>query len=120
MEIFTSITDSRLFLMDERKREGKNVANQEQLELLKSDGEKWNRWREEHTQEIINLSGADLSGADLSRTDLSHANLSRTNLSAVSLQGTFLFNSNLSDTNLYNDPDCQGRKFLVSKRILLS
>jgi hypothetical protein len=43
------------------------MANQEYLDILKQGVEVWNKWREEHPDEVeIDLSGADLGKAKLS------------------------------------------------------
>lgn len=49
------------------------MANQELLQVLKSGGEAWNKWRLERGEIKLDLCGADLSGADLSGADLSGA-----------------------------------------------
>ncbi len=41
------------------------MANQEHLALLKQGVVVWSQWREEHSSEKIDLSGAELSGAHL-------------------------------------------------------
>jgi uncharacterized protein YjbI with pentapeptide repeats len=80
-------------------REGKNVANQEQLILLKSGREEWNSWIRQ-TREIIDLKGADLKEIDLSKAYLICANLSGANLSGANLSKTLLGLANLSGANL--------------------
>ena len=49
------------------------MANQEQLEILKSGVENWNKWREENPGVRFDFEGADLSGTDLSGADLEDA-----------------------------------------------
>jgi len=41
------------------------MANPEELERLRQGVEGWNKWREEHRLEPVDLGGADLTGADL-------------------------------------------------------
>jgi len=91
------------------------MANQEHLNLLGQGVEKWDEWREEHSEEIADLSGADLSsaelgganlseailaGADLSEADLSQANLYQADLDRAQLQGTYLVGTTLCGANL--------------------
>ena len=71
------------------------MANPEHLAILKQGVEQWNKWREEHAEELRpDLSGADFGWeyvddrdsilpANLSGADLSGANLSGTNLSGA-------------------------------------
>jgi len=66
------------------------MANPEQLKILKSGVENWNRWRDDNPNVKINLRNADLSGLCLVNADLRHAFLMESNLSE----------SNLSDANL--------------------
>jgi uncharacterized protein YjbI with pentapeptide repeats len=68
------------------------MAILEHLTILKLGIKKWNRWREENSEVI-----PDLSGANLLHTDLSYANFSNANLSNVSLN-----NANLSNADLYS------------------
>jgi len=81
------------------------MANQEQLSILKQGVVVWNKWREEHSEITIDLSGADLKGADLQgahldKADLSDANLIVANLSLAKLNGSDLRRANLSGANL--------------------
>ena len=81
------------------------MANEKQLEILKSGVKAWNEWRSEHSNRRIDLRSADLRSADLSHANLreanlSHANLRGANLSHVSLLDTNLFTADLSGANL--------------------
>lgn len=76
------------------------MANPEQLERLKQGVEGWNKWREEHPDEPIDLSDAWLMEASLSRASLSHANLSHANLTEAELAGAELVGANLSEASL--------------------
>lgn len=51
------------------------MNNDQLLELLKSDVNKFNQYREENPQQEIDFSHEDLSGADLSGADLFGADL---------------------------------------------
>ena len=57
------------------------MAKPKQLERLKQGVEGWNKWRTEHPDEHIDLSGAKLSEANLSWADLSWADLTNADLS---------------------------------------
>jgi hypothetical protein len=106
------------------------MMNQEHLNILKQGVDTWNKWREEHSDIMpilfgANLSnsnlsgvnfrgaylvdaflrgatlrGANLSGALLSRADLWGANLSDANLSGANLDGATLIRTNLSRATL--------------------
>ena len=94
---------------------GKQImANNEQLNLLKTSVVGWNAWREAnpdagldetidlHSVNLcnINLSGVNLSGADLSYSNIDYANLSGANLSNAILHHTNLVNANLTGADL--------------------
>jgi hypothetical protein len=49
------------------------MANEEQLAILKSGVEIWNRWRFEHRTQEIDLRRAGLSGTDLHGAKLNEA-----------------------------------------------
>src|SRR2546423_10065579 len=78
----------------------KNMAQQQQLELIRQGTNAWNTWRQQnpseppdlHEEDLshINLSGANLSRANLSGAVLSGANLSKADLSWSSLIGADL------------------------------
>ena len=101
------------------------MAKSKQLERLNRGVEGWNKWRTEHPDEHIDLSGArlseanlswanlsraDLTDADLSEADLwyanvseaalSRANLTRANLSSTNFSGANLSRANLAEANL--------------------
>jgi uncharacterized protein YjbI with pentapeptide repeats len=91
------------------------VAKPKQIERLKQGVERWNKWRTEHPNEHIDLSGAnlsganlsganlswaDLSGADLSEIDLWYANVSEAALSRADLSRSNLLSTNFSGANL--------------------
>ena len=61
------------------------MAKPKQIERLKQGVERWNKWRTEHPNEHIDLSGANLSGANLSGANLSWADLSWADLTGADL-----------------------------------
>jgi len=75
------------------------MANEEQLELLKSGGEAWNKWRKENSYALIDLSEANLFHADLSNADLSGANLSEADLREANLMEADLSEADLIQVN---------------------
>ena len=82
------------------------MENEEQLSFAKQGGDAWNRWRHEHRETLVDLSGADLRGANLRGAFLSGANLSGTilqgvNLSAANLSAANLTGANLTGANLW-------------------
>lgn len=86
------------------------MANETQLNLLKQSVAKFNEWRKENPDKLINLRGADLTSADLRdakliRTDLNAADLRgakliRADLSAANLDSTDLISANLDSADL--------------------
>ena len=88
------------------------MANEEQLEILLSGVEAWNRWRKAHPGIEVNLRGADLQGADLQKADLQsvdlqgarlrYANLQFANLQGANLQHAQLWNTQLEHAQLQN------------------
>ena len=91
------------------------MADQEQLKIIKQGVQAWNKWREEHSNIKVDLSGANLSGIDLTGIDLRDARLTRvdfrdsnlqkarlslTNLSRAVLIGASLNQANLKETRL--------------------
>lgn len=61
------------------------MANPKHLEILKKGVEEWNKWRDDHTEILPDLSRAKLSG-----TDLHEAGLRGEGLSGVNLSGAIL------------------------------
>ncbi len=76
------------------------MANEEQLEMLKSGVRAWNDWRTTSLGTSAELSSADLGGAYLIEANLHRANLAGANLSGADLPGADLSDANLSDANL--------------------
>jgi uncharacterized protein YjbI with pentapeptide repeats len=76
------------------------MANTEQVELLKSGVDAWNKWREQNPDMKIDLRNADLENAGLKGVNLGGANLSGANLSAAKLERADLRSTNLSGGNL--------------------
>lgn len=76
------------------------MANPEHLEIIQQGVEVWNRWREEHPEEIPDLEDANLWGADLRRAALSKANLHGIILSGADLYGATLNGAALLKANL--------------------
>ncbi len=76
------------------------MANQEQLELLKQNIEDWNKWREDHPNTNIDLSGADLRQANLRKVNLTHTNLRGANLRKADLNRADLRGADVMDAIL--------------------
>ena len=77
------------------------MANDEQLKILKQGVETWNRWRDEHPEEDIDLSGADLSGAKLNTANFRRANLNGAKLREAELYDTRFARASLQNAGLY-------------------
>src|SRR5688572_11344056 len=76
------------------------MADQEQLKIIKQGVQAWNKWREEHGNTKVDLSGADLSGVDLTGIDLRDARLTRVDFRNSNLQRVRLSLANLSRATL--------------------
>jgi uncharacterized protein YjbI with pentapeptide repeats len=72
------------------------MANEEQYHLLLADVGKWNSFRIEHPDVLVDLSGADLRNAELKYADLHGANLNRANLFNANLHKADLREADLS------------------------
>jgi hypothetical protein len=111
-------SEKRGVLADERvslynvstMKEGRTMANQHQLDLLRQGVDAWNAWRTQHAEVQLDLSGANLSRANLIGVYLDYAQLSRANLIGADLSGAHfsyaeligaeLIGANLSRSNL--------------------
>ena len=71
-----------------------NMANEEQLELIKQGVDPWNRWKRQHADKA-DLSGVDLRGTNLSLAELHQADLNTTNLSGVNFSKAYLYGADL-------------------------
>jgi hypothetical protein len=78
------------------------MANEKQLKFLKQGVKVWNRWREKHPEEKIDLRGAYLAGTNLAGANLRGANLNDANLRGANLDDASLEGANLDDVNLYD------------------
>lgn len=80
------------------------MANAEQLEILLSGVEQWNKWRRKNHSVRLDFTGAelkeqDLSGSNLVEADFTGANLINTDLSLSRLYGAKFINCKLISTN---------------------
>jgi uncharacterized protein YjbI with pentapeptide repeats len=76
------------------------MSNQEQLEILKQGVDTWNKWRDEHNDLKIDISGANFIEAKLNQVnfrgcDLSYANLNGVDLKSSNLQYARIYNADL-------------------------
>jgi hypothetical protein len=86
------------------------VADPNQLKHLRQGVEGWNKWRQEHPEEPVDLSGALLDGINLQGASLWMANLegaecwkinlTEANLEKANLRGAQLEGADLKDVNL--------------------
>jgi uncharacterized protein YjbI with pentapeptide repeats len=77
------------------------MANPEHLARLLQNTSKWNHWRSQHPDVVLNLRGADLCGADLNSADLSDADLFEADLKRANLCRANFTRANLGKTNLH-------------------
>jgi uncharacterized protein YjbI with pentapeptide repeats len=79
----------------------KNMADREQLGIIRKGAEAWNTWRQEQPPSLeISLQKASLRNLDLSRANLSQANLSMADLVGANLKEADLRGANLIDVYL--------------------
>ena len=71
------------------------MANQEQLELVRSGPETWNTWRDSNQDALIDLRGGELAGLAAIGVNLAHADLRDANLSKADLRGANFAHANL-------------------------
>ena len=76
------------------------MTNDEQFKVLLQGATAWNKWRIEHPDDPIYLTGVDLRGANLSGADLRGADLSGANLIGADLRGADLNGANLIGADL--------------------
>jgi hypothetical protein len=96
------------------------MANPEQLEILKQGAKKWNEWRRNNPEVVIDLFNAELPAAELSGADLVEANLGSAflvgaNLAQAELRGADLGGAKFIGANLVrgnlHDADLRGVNF---------
>jgi len=76
------------------------VANPEHLAKLKEGVEAWNKWRSDHSETQIDLSGVVLLQADLSGAHLWSANLTHSNLGGAQMDKAQLLYADLTYARL--------------------
>ena len=70
--------------------DGKSVANEEHLQIIRQGVAEWNDWRKKNPELLPDLSGAKLSKAYLDDANLVAANLSGADLSGANLRSADL------------------------------
>jgi len=86
------------------------MADEIQLQILRSGTEAWNGWYGEGTRRIADLAGAELSCLDLAGVNLSRARLRDSDLRYTDLTGADLRGADLSGAKL-------GRTILCGARL---
>ncbi len=76
------------------------MADPQQLEILRQGVEVWDRWRKENPELRPSLDEANLHKANLRRANLREANLDETDLSGAKLSGANLREAHLRGANL--------------------
>jgi uncharacterized protein YjbI with pentapeptide repeats len=77
------------------------MKSSEQLRLLKTDVEGWNKWRRQNPKSKIDLRGADLHENNLVGVNLSEADISESDFSGADLSGADFTESNLRKADLF-------------------
>jgi len=95
------------------------MANEEHVSLILQRGD-WNKWRADHPDTILDLSGANLRGADLSGANLDWVNLRGANLRGADLSGANLIEAVLSGADLKKAALGGARLLLRSLRLVLA
>src|SRR5579883_3212089 len=90
-----------------RKDRNYQMANQEQVRLLKQGSKVWNAWKwqdsplqEGYKEVLLDLRNADLKAVNLSGVDLIRADLREADLSGANLDNAVLVEADLSGVNL--------------------
>lgn len=100
-----------------------DVDREPLLALLKESPEAFNKWRVDHPDVAIDLSGAALAGMVLDRAFFMGATLDRADLSRASLRGAIFSGASLVDASL-KEADLSGAVFgpptLIDSRISFS
>ena len=65
--------------------DNQHVADQEQIQRLKTSVPEWNQWRSENLDIAIDLISADLSGMNLQHAYLTGANMTEANMRRADL-----------------------------------
>ena len=76
------------------------MANKDHLDLLNTDVDAWNTWRQANPKIKPDLSGADLSRAELTLANLSGACLREASLVMANLRGADLRHADLTQASL--------------------
>jgi len=79
------------------------MANQEHLEILAQGIDTLNKWRKEHPEIQVDLSGANLRNAILNSADLSNANLCKAIIHSADFSRANLRNADLSNVSLQEE-----------------
>jgi uncharacterized protein YjbI with pentapeptide repeats len=94
------MSDKTLYGNLEIPKEGHNMANEEQLALLKQGVNAWNAWREKNLEIKPDLSEANLKGTNLREVNLKEANLVRVDLREAHLSKANLSGADLDEADL--------------------
>ena len=78
-----------------------DMANRQQLSILKQGALTWNEWRKKNPDVRPDLQEASLTGANLRRANLSGANLGGAELASADLQEANLLGATLVEANLH-------------------
>ena len=88
------------------QRWGHDMANRQQLSILKQGALPWNEWRKKNPDvrpdfQEASLTGANLRGANLSGANLGGAELASADLQEANLLGATLVEANIHEANLH-------------------
>ena len=78
------------------------MANSDYLKILHQGVLVWNQWREEHPEELPDLSGVSFCGARLNGVEFSGMDFSGANFDYSEFRSAKFFRANLTDTTCYH------------------
>ena len=95
----------------------KKLNNKQLLELIKTDVEAFNDYREKYPDQKINFERANFERGNLEHANFKKANLERANFEHANLEGVNLERANISGINI-DGANLEGVKIILTKEII--